>query len=147
MPKSRKRKPSQPKRNAEPKWEGFEKLVAAIHKAETEGAIVTWNEKIDGRQFDVTIRFKTGFYDYLTFIECKDCGTLVSVDKVEAFATKAKRYNANKSIMVSARGFQSGAIKAAKELNIQLFSLKQIDKQSYEWLMDDLLLFNQLDSE
>ncbi len=49
-----------------PKWKKFERLVAAIHSAEQKGASVKWNDAINGRQFDVTIRFKEGFYDYLT---------------------------------------------------------------------------------
>jgi hypothetical protein len=53
------------------KWKKFERVVAAIHVAENSGATVTWNEHINGRQFDVAIRFKFQFYDYLTLIECK----------------------------------------------------------------------------
>jgi hypothetical protein len=53
-------------------WKLFEKIVAAIHHAESRGAKVVWNDKINGRQFDVTVRFLHGLYEYLTVIECKD---------------------------------------------------------------------------
>lgn len=51
MPKSRKRAKPKAKRKtkAEPKWESFERVVAAIHFAEMQGAKVTWNETIEGR--------------------------------------------------------------------------------------------------
>ena len=38
MPVSRKRKPSKKKKKQEPKWESFERIVAAIHLAESKGA-------------------------------------------------------------------------------------------------------------
>jgi len=72
-------------------WKLFEKIVAAIHYAESRGAKVVWNDKINGKQFDVTVRFQHGLRDYLTVIECKDYKKPVSVDKVEAFVTKSKR--------------------------------------------------------
>jgi len=55
-----------------PPGKRLERLVAAMHHAESTGAAVTWNDEIAGRQFDVTIRFKFGLHSYLTIIECKD---------------------------------------------------------------------------
>ena len=104
-------------------WKEFERIVAAIHIAETKGATVVWDEQIKGRQFDVTIRFKQGLYDYLTIIECKKYTSRVSVDKVDAFATKSRDANANKSIMISSSEFQSGCIEVAERHNIELFTL------------------------
>jgi len=48
-------------------------------------AQVKWNDSINGRQFDVTLRFRKGLYDYLTVIECKDYSSSVPVGEVEAF--------------------------------------------------------------
>lgn len=143
MPVSRKRPKPQRKRRKkpEPKWEGFERIVAAIHVAETHGAAVTWNEIIEGRQFDVTIRFKVGFYEYLTLIECRDYKRPIEVEKVEAFITKAKHHKANKAIMVSAYGFQSGAKKVARRENIELYSLRQISSLPDDVLTDIFLSF------
>ncbi len=132
MPISKKRKKTTPKlkkkKQSEPKWESFEKIVAAIHIAETKGAMVTWNEIIKNRQFDVTIRFKVGFYEYLTLIECRDYNKPIQVEKVEAFVTKVRHQNANKAVMVSAYGFQSGAKEVALREGIELYSLRQINK-------------------
>lgn len=54
----------------EPKWKLFERLVAAIHHAlNTAGATVEWEERLNGREFDVTIRFDSFGYKYLTVVE------------------------------------------------------------------------------
>jgi hypothetical protein len=143
MPVSKKRKKpaAQPKRQKkpEPKWESFEKIVAAIHSAEMNGATVTWNEQIQGRQFDVAIRFKSGFYDYLTLIECKDYNHSVPVEKVEAFATKFRHQKASKAIMVSPHGFQKGAKEVARREGIELYSLREINKVPQNLLTDFLM--------
>src|SRR5438309_627148 len=103
----------------------LERLVAAIHHAESTGANVGWNEVIDGRQFDVTVRFRFGIHSYLTVIECKDYATKVPVEKVDAFVTKARDVRANKAIMISSRGFQSGCSALAERHGIQLLILSE----------------------
>lgn len=102
--------------------------------AEAKGATVTWNEDINGRQFDVVIRFKFQFYDYLVLIECKDWSIPVKAEKVDAFVTKAKDAGANKSIMVSASGFQDGARTVARQHKIELYTLKEIREMPEELL-------------
>lgn len=92
----------------------LERLVAAIHGAA--GTSVAWNERIDGRQFDVVMRHKNGLHDYLTVIECKDLNRRVSVADVDALATKSRDAGANKAVIVSAVGFQSGAVRVAISL-------------------------------
>jgi hypothetical protein len=102
------------------KWEHFERLVAAIHRAADHGAEVKWNETINGRQFDVTVRFQKGLYKYLTVIECKDYEKPVPVEKVEAFVTKSQDVQANNSVMASRSGFQQGAQDVARRHNMTL---------------------------
>jgi hypothetical protein len=102
------------------KWKHFERLVAAIHRAADQGAKVTWNDKINKRQFDVTIRFKRGLYEYLTVIECKDLGNPVPVEKVDAFVTKSRDARADKAVMASTAGFQEGAQEVASKHNMTL---------------------------
>lgn len=119
-----------------PKWKKFERLIAAIHKAEQKGANVKWNDEIDGRQFDVTIRFKEGLYEYLTVIECKDYSNSVPVKEVESFVTKSRRVKADKAIMFSASGFQSGAKEVARDEKISLFSLVKLLETSDGDLME-----------
>jgi len=101
----------------------FERLVAAIHKAADKDASVVWNDVIEGRQFDVTIRFKKGFYEYLTVIECKYYERPVPIEKVEAFITKARDVHANSIVMASTSGFQSGAENVARKHNVKLIHI------------------------
>ena len=112
----------------EPKWKGFERLVAAIELASQAGARVKWNDKINGRQFDVTIHFRSGLHDYLTVIECRRQASPVPVRDVDAFVTKSRDANANKAIMVSSSGFQQGAKQVAERHGIDLFTLQEEEK-------------------
>jgi hypothetical protein len=118
------------------KWKMFERMVAAIHMAEQKGASVKWDEKIKGRQFDVTIRFKHGLYEYLTVVECKDYSKPVPAEKVDALVTKSRDAGADKAIMVSASGFQEGAIEVAKRHGVQLFTLKTLSSVSEDAITD-----------
>jgi len=106
-------------------WKKFERLVAAIHHTETQGATVVWNDSINGRQFDVTLRFKVGLHDYLTVIECKDYKTKVPVEKIDAFVTKARDVNANKAVFVTSNGYQSGCFAVAARHGIKLLTLNE----------------------
>ena len=103
----------------------FERLVAAMHGAAGADVQTKWNDTINGRQFDVTLRFKKGLHDYLTVIECKHVGSKVPVEKVDAFVTKARDVLANKAVMVSSAGFQSGAVDAAKRHGIKLLTIDE----------------------
>jgi hypothetical protein len=123
---------------ASPKWEHFERLVAAIHQIAQQGADIRWNAKIEGRQFDVIICFEQGLYQYLTVVECKDYATPVPVEKVEAFVTKARDAQANKAVMASTSGFQQGAREVATRYNMSFIHVtesKDIDLSLFggEW--------------
>lgn len=108
-----------------PKWRRFERLVAAVQAAQADGATVTWNETIKGRQFDVTLRFRVAAADYLTVVEARDHATAIPVSHVEAFVLKARDAGANKAIMVARHGFQSGAQDVAARHGIDLFTLSE----------------------
>ena len=106
-------------------WRGFERIIAAIEYATNRGATVTWDEDIDGRQFDVAVRFTSGPHQYLPLIECKDQQRPLSVEKVDAFATKARDARANKSVIICRAGFQRGCIDVAKRHGIDLFRMNE----------------------
>jgi hypothetical protein len=116
-----------PTTDSDPKWKRFERLVAGLHHAlSPAGAVVTWDDKIAGRQFDITIRFSQVAYEFLTIIECKDY--LVPVGDVDAFVTKARSAQANKAVIVSSVGFQSGALKVASDHGVDLYVLDESDQ-------------------
>ncbi|MCL4503441.1 MAG: restriction endonuclease [Deltaproteobacteria bacterium] len=112
----------------EQEWKSFERLVAAIQQVEHNGAKVLWNDKINGRQFDITIRFQYGIHEYLTVIECKKNQRPISIEIIEAFITKANDAKANKAIMVSSSRYQEGCTKIAQKHNIELLTLTEINK-------------------
>jgi len=119
------RKKDRLKPHVQGKWKHFERLVAAIHKAADSGATVRRDEQINGRQFDVTIRFRRGLYEHLTVVECKDYKHAVPVEKVDALVTKARDVHANVSVLASTKGFQSGAKECAKRHGVTLLHVKQ----------------------
>ena len=108
-------------------WKEFEQLVAAIQRCTHEGAEVLWDKKIDGRQYDCIINFTYGMYDYRVVIECKKETRAIEVGAVEAFVIKSQKVRANKAIMVSRNGFQSGAIETAAAYNIELYQVEELD--------------------
>jgi hypothetical protein len=116
----------------DPKWKRFEKIVAGIHKLQAQGAKVKFNDKIKSkktgrpRQIDVSIRFKQGFYDYLTIVECKDSHRRVAETQIEAFSKKMEAVGARHGVLVARKGFQKGAIGSAKFENIDLYTLTEI---------------------
>lgn len=103
--------------------EYLERIVAGIHSVTSDGADVRWNQKINGRQFDVVVRFELGTLRYLVVIEVKNRTRRASASDVEAFVTKAGDQNANKVVFVSAAGFQKGAIKVASRHGVELFTV------------------------
>jgi restriction endonuclease len=103
--------------------EYLERLVAGIHAVSTGGADVRWNEELNGRQFDVVVRFKMGTLRYLVLIEVKNRARKASAEDLDAFVTKARDQNANQAVFVTAAGFQSGAIEIAKRHGIEIFTI------------------------
>ena len=111
--------------------EYLERIVAGIHAATSTEANVTWNECINGRQFDVVVRFKLGTLSYLLLIEVKNRTRKTSASDMEAFALKARDQNANKSVFVTVAGYQSGAVDVAKRHGLDLFTVT-FDKSALE---------------
>jgi Restriction endonuclease len=103
--------------------EYLERIVAGIHTVTTAGANVSWNEIINGRQFDVVVRFKLGSLRYLVLIEVRNRTRKAAASDMDAFVSKARDQNANKAAFVTAAGFQIGAITVAKRHGVDLFTV------------------------
>ncbi|MCW5690805.1 MAG: restriction endonuclease [Pseudolabrys sp.] len=103
--------------------EYLERVVAGIQAVTTTEAEVNWNETIDGRQFDVVVRFKVGTLRYLVVVEVKNRKRPASAEMIEAFITKARDRNANKIVFVTTGGYQSGAMDVARKHDISLFTV------------------------
>lgn len=104
--------------------EYLERIVAGIHAASGPWTNVSWNEKINGRQFDAVVRFTMGTLRYLVLVEVKNRTRPASAADIDAFVTKARDQNANKAVFVTAAGFQSGAIEVARRHGIDVFRVE-----------------------
>lgn len=108
--------------------EYLERVVAGIQAATNDNSEVKWNDIINGRQFDCTVRFKKGTLNYFVIFEVKNKGRKSSANDIEAFVTKGRDQNANKLVFVTVSGFQSGAIEVAKRHGIDLYKIYFDDK-------------------
>src|SRR3546814_1858342 len=81
------------------------------------------SDLINGRQFDVVVRFQVGTLRYLVLIEVKNRSRKVTAEHIESFVTKARDQNASKTVVVSAAGFQSGAVLVAERHGVDLFTV------------------------
>lgn len=104
--------------------EYLERVVAGIQRVTTHDAEVRWNEKLNGRQFDVVVRFRIGTLRYLVLVEVKNRTRKASAEDVEAFVTKSRDQNTSKAVFVTVAGFQSGALNVARRHGIDCFTVR-----------------------
>lgn len=88
----------------------FELITAALQRLTIPNSEVSWNTRIDNRQFDVLARINVGLHSVLLAYEVKHRSRPVGVDAVEAFVTKARDANVNKATFVSTSGFQKALL-------------------------------------
>src|SRR3546814_12920698 len=93
--------------------EYLERVVAGIHAVSSGDAEAIWNESINGRQFDVVVRFQLGTLAYLVLVEVKNRSRRASAQDVEAFVTKAPDQQATKAASAPVAGFQAAPAPAA----------------------------------
>ncbi len=72
--------------------------------------------------------------------EVKNKSRRVSVDQIDAFVTKARDANADKSIFVSTAGFQSGCFTVADRHGVDLFQLTFLDKPTVPKLAAQVII-------
>jgi hypothetical protein len=117
------------KRSSDPKWKRFEKLAFGVHLLREDGAQVSYNQTIVGlrtgrpRQVDICVRYERVGQQHFVMVECKD--EEVSISQVEGFNTKKMDVGADHVVVVSARGFQEGAMAAARAYDIDVFHLSE----------------------
>ena len=103
--------------------EYLERVVAGIQRAADDRSDVRWNEIINGRQFDVVVRFTLASLSYLVLFEVKNRKRKAEAQDIEAFVTKSNDHGANKAVFVNVAGFQSGAEEVARKHGIELFTV------------------------
>lgn len=119
-----------------PKWKRFEDLVAHIQATLAPDALVERNVKMMGRsglerQIDICVRVKAGQFELFVVIDCKDYNRKVDVNDVEAVMGLCQDVGANQSAIVTARGFSDGAMKRARDVKMNIYTL--IDAEKHEW--------------
>lgn len=91
-------------------------------------------ESPDGlRQFDVVLETEiaqssTSKIELLTVVEVRDYKPKLKVDAIDAFVSKMQDVKANKGIIVSRTGFQKGAVRKAKRLGIDLYTVQHLER-------------------
>lgn len=131
----------------------FEILVARIEKAfhNLPGAEVIHNIKLKTdkgvtRQIDILITIDTGRFIFKTIIECKNKKAKIEVSYIDAFKELVRSVGAHQGIIVSASGFQKGALNSSKDTNIHLYQLSQVaelEKYLLEYRLNFLSLKHQ----
>jgi len=109
-------------------WGGFEKLVAKLHETGTVDVkhdVTLVGKSGAPRQIDVMIKHKEGLYEHLIIVECKHWKKNVSRLHVDALTTSVQDLNASRGVIFTAKGFQEGAITAAKHTGIELYKVRE----------------------
>lgn len=115
-------------------WGGFEELVAQLHQTGT--VTVERNVTLIGRsgaprQIDVLVRHQEGLYEHKVVVECKYWNSPVERLHVDALATTVQEVGADRGVIFSTHGFQSGAITEAQHQAIRLFKIREPSDE--EW--------------
>jgi len=117
------------------KGQPFERLVTRLYLEELrpsldtqtatddgESVRVLWSKSLPSlaggtRQIDVLIERRRGALASHTIVECRDHE--VAISEMDAFATLIRRVQAERGVMVSSVGFQSGALRSAAHDGIE----------------------------
>lgn len=82
------------------------------------------------REIDVLLKTTVNSFEIIIAIECKDYKNAVPVEKIEAFNSKCQRISGiSKKIFVATNSFQADAFNAAKDFDIELYNLNEIEYQ------------------
>ncbi|WP_299146013.1 restriction endonuclease [uncultured Tateyamaria sp.] len=118
----------------------IELLVAGINQLSMPAADIQHDVNIGGRQFDVVAQLEAGLHRIMLAYEVKNKSRRVSVDQIDAFVTKARDANADKTIFVSTAGFQSGCFTVADRHGVDLFQLTFLDKPTVSKLAAHMIM-------
>jgi hypothetical protein len=115
------------KGSSQQKGQDFEELIEKLEKIlatndiQVERNVQIYDDEIeDTRQIDVLLRIKTGAYEFIVIIECRDRSAVEDVIWIEQLAAKGKAVHASKTVAVSSSGFTKNAIKKARKNGIIL---------------------------
>lgn len=121
-----------------PEWKKLEHLVVSIQKQLSPDASVQHNVMLEGiesetkRQIDVLVEKNIGQYTIRIIIDCKDYSKPVDVKGIEEFHGLIQDVKVHKGALVCPSGFTKAALKRAKKLQIDLYSLVSTEKHKWQ---------------
>jgi hypothetical protein len=111
-------------------WKSYQKIVAGLHAL---GEDVEVEHEYDypvhsggTKEMDVVVWDRRGRYTVTTLIECKFHGEPIEQEVVDSLVGVLDNSDADKGVVVSKNGFQSGAKERAEGSGIELWTLRQI---------------------
>lgn len=128
---------------ADPRKSGkeFERLVEVLELLSATDARVEFDARVQdrftltARQIDVAVWVPTHHGELLIAIECKDHSRRVGVGIVEQVSQKGADIGADRLVIVSREGFTEEARAKARQLNIQLLRVTELDDDAWpEWV-------------
>jgi hypothetical protein len=90
-------------------------------------------------KIDVWVRFTKFGLETKWLIECKDWNSAIPKEKVLALISVVEDVGADRGILISAAGFQPGAVRAAEKTNITLTDLDGLKESAHEDLIASVL--------
>jgi hypothetical protein len=112
----------------EPDWKIYQKIVAGLHADEDTNVETEHSYPIPGsgtKEIDVVVWDQSEHYEYTVLIECKFHSDPVSQSVVDSVNGYFQRSDADKAVIVSKAGFQSGAIERAEGTGVELLTLRR----------------------
>ncbi|QXI42629.1 restriction endonuclease [Pseudomonas wayambapalatensis] len=118
-------------------WKKYQEDAAEIFRS------IGWSAKVEApvtgirgtHKVDVLVSFKHHDIDCMWVVECKHWNSAVPKEKVLALKAIVDDLGADKGILISKKGFQSGAIQQAYKTNIHLTSLDTLKHDVQEEVM------------
>jgi len=120
-----------------PAWKEYQETAAAQFRAlgltaETDQRLVGARGQHD---IDVAVRGNRAGMEFLWVVECQRWKTNVPKSAVATLSTIVQDLGADRGIILSEKGFQSGAIRLAQGSNVTLTSLAVMRDKTYrEWV-------------
>jgi len=124
-----------------PSWKTYQQQAAEFFT--TIGLSAAVEEPVQGirvkHKVDVFVTGKVHGLDLRWVVECKQWSSNVPKEKVLALLAIVQDIGADKGILLSEVGFQSGAIKAARSTNLLLTSIADLKEDLKESMLETII--------
>ena len=119
----------------------YELLIEKLYRELEPNAIVTHDDYIYdrqaqiNRQIDVSIKYRFAGTNHLIIIQAKDYKHKANVTLVDQFQKVVEDVNANKGILICAKGFSKAALTKAKNYGIECLTIHSAINKKWETLL------------